>query len=925
MNSFRSLSILLPCHSLEDFPVHHIGKEASSLLECWVALWHPDLIANCNSKPQWQQADSLADELDHSLILVPLISQSIVPDTLAQSCQESNSLLLTDCHNRQSIVSAAFAHLDYAAPSDQEQVGDFFALGYAYLQVQLMTRQLRYSSNLDEERFEELVILAAKASNSSCDSFQEKIQACFDMLLEEKSRYYPVEANLIDLTLIAETTLGNSLKNQLARNFKQNLLLTGHHCELMAKQHADSFHQLKERVAEESVEVVGGNQTELPDPLLCINSVIRNLEGANRTFQEQLNVRPTVYARRKSGLFPALPELLEKFAFRGALHANFDEGQIPTGLAANVRWEAPSGDSVFALAQSPVDANVAETFVNLGIRVGESIDSEHQATVVFAHWPNKFDPAFEDLLRVHRYGPLLGNFSTLSEHFDTVYDPGYGECHLAPEYRNAYLKQAIVAKQTDPISRYVRYWKRIWKIRNLQSLVLIAGIHKRLSAHQYPQTLEKLELRIDNDVVSNHDENLDRDLDELQVELCGRLSGKGENTTAINTLNFPRLSFVPTSSRTRPSTAVDDVFLRDCQGDRSAWVIQCPPYGHCELDPTQQSKKARLGPSVVEDGKLQNEFFRLSIDEQTGGIRSLNLYNRRVNLLSQHLAMREFSGHPNLDRPQYTSAVAEKISYSSETPLQGQAISQGKIMQGDQVLSKFQQTTTVKRGSRLIEFEIEFDSLSTMASGSGWDNYLCSRIAWLEETAKIRRELHSTKYQSTEKRICAPNYLEIDDLETRLTLITGGLPFHQRSGKRQLDSLLVCPGETQRKFKFAVAVNPKYSSQSTADWNTPPTVLQQTKLSGNSCNWLFHFNSKNIIVVCTKTLIDDNQRLCGVRFRLQETEGRRGDIRIRCPFPVKQAQLFNLFGVPMESLNFKENQVTADFLGSQLLDLQIHW
>ena len=42
---YQELIILLPCHSLEDFPTYHEGDDAHSLLASWSALWHPALLA----------------------------------------------------------------------------------------------------------------------------------------------------------------------------------------------------------------------------------------------------------------------------------------------------------------------------------------------------------------------------------------------------------------------------------------------------------------------------------------------------------------------------------------------------------------------------------------------------------------------------------------------------------------------------------------------------------------------------------------------------------------------------------------------------------------------------------------------------------------------------------------------------------------
>ena len=44
---------LLPCSNLDDFPTHHKGLDAESLLANWTVAWHPELIAATGSRPLW--------------------------------------------------------------------------------------------------------------------------------------------------------------------------------------------------------------------------------------------------------------------------------------------------------------------------------------------------------------------------------------------------------------------------------------------------------------------------------------------------------------------------------------------------------------------------------------------------------------------------------------------------------------------------------------------------------------------------------------------------------------------------------------------------------------------------------------------------------------------------------------------------------
>ena len=48
---FEELIVLLPCHSLEDFPLYYEGHDADSLLAGWTSLWHPALLAAAGAIP----------------------------------------------------------------------------------------------------------------------------------------------------------------------------------------------------------------------------------------------------------------------------------------------------------------------------------------------------------------------------------------------------------------------------------------------------------------------------------------------------------------------------------------------------------------------------------------------------------------------------------------------------------------------------------------------------------------------------------------------------------------------------------------------------------------------------------------------------------------------------------------------------------
>ena len=245
---FQELLILLPCHSLEDFPTFHEGDDAHSLLASWSALWHPELLAAAGQAATWRRIEDPPSDLKDKLIVVPSICAQKLPTGFAQRCKDEGGLLIRKTADRGEIVETALAALkapssgrgdgsagaspsqgnsstettpspEPRAPSPSPDLAaDFLALGYAYLQIQLLTRQMRYSSNLDETYFKNTVVAGAVAAVEGNTALaKEKLSACFSVLAEERDHYYPVDAFILDLNLTAATTLGETLRAELAR------------------------------------------------------------------------------------------------------------------------------------------------------------------------------------------------------------------------------------------------------------------------------------------------------------------------------------------------------------------------------------------------------------------------------------------------------------------------------------------------------------------------------------------------------------------------------------------------------------------------------------------------------------------------------------------------------------------------------------
>src|SRR5262245_55739508 len=135
-----ALVVLLPCHSLDDFPVYHQGPDAESLLACWSALWHPRLLTAVGKMPSWWRADCPPEEFGPTLVAIPPVVEPQVPDYFFPQATERGVKLVRGLYRREEIVSALLEQLTgyegIPAPTslDAELAADFLALGHCYLQ-----------------------------------------------------------------------------------------------------------------------------------------------------------------------------------------------------------------------------------------------------------------------------------------------------------------------------------------------------------------------------------------------------------------------------------------------------------------------------------------------------------------------------------------------------------------------------------------------------------------------------------------------------------------------------------------------------------------------------------------------------------------------------------------------------------------------
>ena len=945
---FQELLILLPCHSLEDFPQHHQGEEAAGLLANWTALWHPALIAGAEAAPKWYRVDDPPEELSNRLLLVPSVSADQLPTGFAERAKESGACLVRRLQDRQEIIRQAFEYADeLCANIDDSLVRDFLALGYCFLQVQLLTRQMRYSSNLDEVHFnDQLIAGAVAAATGDTQLARDKLAACFGLLGEERDHYYSVDAFLIDLTMVAEQTLGAALRSELTQGSPINLLMPGELCSRLVEHEADTHAALTKAIADGNAGLIGGENMERRLPLLACETVLAELRRGTSAWQSSLGQTVAVYGRRRFGLTPLLPQVLEKLGFTGSLHATMDDGRFPLGTQIKTRWEGPDGAAIDAIARAPLDAGKPETFLNLATKLGESMDMDHVATLMFAHWPAHASVWYEDLRRCAKYGSALGKFVTVDAYFRDTYMPGHLDRFGTDQYRSPYLKQSIIRAEADPLSTIQRYWQRNTSLGVAGSLSTLAAL---VRGTQLSDAGDDLRLAVDR-------ASDDPDATDVDQQLSERVAGATEAFAAciprsdgakesgylvMNPFSFVRRVGVEMPELPALPKIEKPIYAAAESASTKFVAVDVPPMGFVWVTPAGSTSKQRPSPLLAEDLRdrenlvvLRNEFLEATINPTTGAMQSLKDYGKRGNRLSQQLALRTAGAHGKVgqawqdpdESAAYSVMAADAVEVTAATTAYGEVVVAGRLLDREGKLqAKYREVFRLWRGTRVLHLEVELDTVIQPAADP-WNAYYACRFAWADETAELFRAVNQTRQKANRKQLESPLYIEINTDEMQTTILTGGLPYHKRIGDRMLDTLLSVRGERQNKFHLGLGVDLPQPHNEALGLLAPATLAYQNASapqSGDS-SWLFHIDARSVVATHWEP-ISEGDAIVGVRVRLLETSGKAARARLSAFRAVRSARTMNFTGEPRGECQLNEGRIQLELSPSEWVELEVLW
>ncbi len=712
------VTVLLPCHTLDDFPTWLDEPEADGLLAAWTTAWHPALIAAVGEPPSWASVD-LPPPDDSPVGIVPGFCEDRFR---AQAAPDAADRWIVHSGDSATVAAEVAGRLGQAADDRGKlaaaaHADAFAALGLAVLLAELLARRMRTEADLATTGFDAAAVTAARAAvagdAAACDASLAEAYACLEAT---RSRYYSVESWAIDTVLLAASTLGTPLIEELHSPVPLAVVADGATIRDLAGRHPDSLAALREAVTAGRVEPCGGRDDQTPLDLCSPEAIRDSFVRGRAAWREAVGQPASCYASIGGGSSAILPQLLAGFGCPAALWSLFDgTPQLDAG-GGRIRWEGTGGGAVEAIARPPLDARSARTVLELPDRIGDVLDHDHVAVIQFASYAGTASRWHRLIRRIGGSSGLLGTFVTPSRLVEATAGGGT-PASFEPDAFAGSQPPESAAGANDPLPSLVRLARR-------QAEPLV-------TAHQAVARL-------------------------VADAPAGQRVVSPAHATAKN---------------------------------RRGWL------------PGGFFGRRRDDDTLV----LDNALVQLRPHPRTGGLLSLRRPADRGNRISQQLALRttaEPTGsrwEPPEERAEYTRMEADAITRSGAAA-DGRIESRGRLVAADgRSRGRFVQRMALAPDLPLAILDLEVE-LDEPVAGPLFENHVACRFAWHEnEDVELRRSLHLQSIVTERSRFTAPHFIEVGPEPAaagRVSILTGGLPWHLRSSPHVIDSVLVSGGKT---------------------------------------------------------------------------------------------------------------------------------
>ncbi|MBY0585559.1 hypothetical protein K2X85_00170 [bacterium] len=905
----RQLALLLSGNDVREPELNR--ALASQIIAGYSVLFHPTCLAGANFLPEIEDIINPPTGDERLLIVPESVYQAADPIARVELDRAGTQLLRLKPEEVIPGPAAIGPRMGFSTePTELEQ--EFLAAGYHYLGLQILLRRLGHSEKIEEQLiWAELSQAADIYQTGDAEGARHALHAAFDVMHGNRQSAYPATINWLDVLLPDSTEHDSALARRWSTGVKMNLVATPAEIQRLSD---ETIVDLKNRLAADDIEILGGRVTDRPFSFLSFESRAWEIGQSYRRLKTILDRDVDTFAGQAGSLLFDLPQLLMKHGVRYALHAAFDGSQFPRLRGPKIHWSIGDGSIVETVTRPPKRASDEAGGLQIFVDLADVLLSERAPTTILEHRAGSASVWYTLLIEGQKIASVFGKFETVTEFFLNVMMPE-GPTVTRPDEYAAPIESL---QRPDPISRWRDHSLRRQRFDALSSLLALA----RIAQPDLPLPIEEQQ-QLENDIeeaTSGDDSALQAKIDAWEIRVAeelgkgvGLLSGEQSGYLIVNPSSFPRRLGIETDQRIEKATI--DSTLRACEatphGSRLLVDLQGWSYAWIPIHGTSNVPAEKLEP-VASARRLKNTQIEIEIDKKTGGLRGIWTLRDRYSRLGQQLVHSSAS-----------EMIAREIKITQDGSLLGEIVVKGIIraLDSKRELARFEQKFRLWRGRPVARLDITIEP-SIPHSGAAMENYFACRWAWPDDKTILLTSSGPTMGSHLDSSIEATDFLELREQHLTTNIVTGGLVRTHRFHRQQADTLLIVPGESARHFTFWIGLdlpNPFRFAQAEL-W--PPLIhrFSAGPPTRGTTGRLASFDSESAHA-CSMAATDSPQP--AVRVRLAETMGKGG----RFPFELfrrpESVLLTNFLGETMYDLYREDTHVSVDLSSLELQQLLV--
>ncbi len=851
----QQMIVFYPGYCFENLAVGRSETEAREVLAALSAAYHPSVLEKTREIPRWSSAAQPCSlEGAKWVIIPPCCDVSCSADWVAEQESfgvqfvrglETSSEIVSHILSIQKSTVSQHESSRPATSFDDVFVRNTQSLGLISFFVELLVRQQHFSSVLDETQFHSHIFTALDLyQKDKQEQAHEYLARALETALYPKEYFFPARMTFLDLVLLTPETSGKKLC-QLLRNAEESacpvtLFLPSLLLKHFAETEPETVFALKHAISHQIACLILQDTAQQPLHLLpLLEQADRILEGIS-LFHEILHVSPRIFGRLEGELNPLLPQLLKLCGLDGViLFAPLAGIRYENKNQSRMIWQGVDGTRLDALIRYPNNAESPIGFLNLAAEISNMASTDHAPTAVFARFPRPLSDSsdrplhwFDALRHSAAISEALGKFVTVDDYFHT---DDYGTMRRGQVESPSFAALTSTSQQ-DFLSQTQNSnfpWTDIYLHAIQRQISSAWEIILTLSGQKISDGLSIAE-QFRRFITSN---------------LFPVAEDTKDVTLVLNPWSFSRRVYMELPENVGLPAESRVVALALEKDGKREIIVDVPPMGyavveHKTIDKPPQNKKngffaqikrplldyfrtkKKNVPSMIQkiaaqtssesqkpSWRMSNDYFDAIIDGASGMLQSVFSHNTRTNRLSRQVSFRLPNKQRQLDsRPQtdphygYAIPLADDVAILSDGPITATLeIKAQLVLPNGTRVCRFVETISIRKRSRQLLFHLQLEPEIELLSDEG--GYFCVRYAWSDSEMTLRGCVGDGLHALSGRFLQSPRLVDLRNENTSLTFFTEGLPFHQRTSERRLDTLLLASGDQTWNFRFGIGID----------------------------------------------------------------------------------------------------------------------